>query len=81
MFAIRIGGTRRKLDRSEAPRADHRWIVRTDNRRSSRIRTRLVEPKTTHTEHEEDGTKTERTAVDDPDNKIHAEEIKIERKG
>ena len=38
-----------------------------------------MEPKKEHTEHEENGTKVERTTYDDPDTKSHAEEIKIER--
>ncbi|MBV9877417.1 MAG: hypothetical protein JO025_21995 [Verrucomicrobia bacterium] len=40
-----------------------------------------MEPKTKHTEYEENGTRIERTTVDDPDTNTHSEEIDIERKG
>jgi hypothetical protein len=38
-----------------------------------------MEPKKEHSEHEENGTRLERTTYDDRDTKTHAEEIKIER--
>jgi hypothetical protein len=44
---------------------------------SSQIRTLTMEPKKEHTEHEENGTKVERTTYNDPDTNTHAEEIKI----
>jgi hypothetical protein len=37
-----------------------------------------MEPKKEHTEHEEDGTKIERSIYDDPETRTHAVEIKIE---
>jgi hypothetical protein len=38
-----------------------------------------MEPKKERTEHDENGTKVERSTYDDPDTRTHAEEIKIER--
>jgi hypothetical protein len=38
-----------------------------------------MEPKKERTEHNENGTKVERTTYDDPDTRTHSEEIKIEK--